>query len=116
MTLNPTRNLKKATQADANYSNTLTRDCLLKRTLYPSRPSNGVSDSPVARSSEKMVGSFAFHRVAGVPLDRRPGSQKKNESLRWRLDGVLLHVSGYPDPLAFVSRSVFLYAIIPWPV
>lgn len=56
-----------------------------------------------------MVGSFAFHRMAGVPDDRRLGSQKKIWSLRWRLDQGLLHVSGLSDPLCVRQEPICLY-------
>lgn len=56
-----------------------------------------------------MVGSFVFHRMAGVPLDRKRGSQKKNWSL-WRHDGLLLHVSCYPYPL-YVRQVFYIHCL-----
>jgi hypothetical protein len=109
MALSPMGYLKDTIEADAKYSNTLTRDCPLKRHYTHRDPRTEFQEAPVARPSGTMVGSFVFHRVAATPLDRRQRSQKKNWSLR-RHDGLLLHVSCYPDPLCV--RQVFLYALL----
>lgn len=107
----PNEASENTTETVANYSNTLTRDSPLKLHYTHPDPGTEFQKAPVARLPGTMVGSFVFHRVAGVHLDRRQGSQKKNWSLR-RHDGLLLHVSCCPDPLCVFVRSFYMHCCV----
>lgn len=73
-----------------------------------------VSDTPVARPSGTMVGSFAFHRVAGVRLGSKMKIPKKN--------GASTGVSMECSPRLRLSRSTcvhqgrcMLICTVAWP-